>query len=110
MSNVDVKNDFQEWITTIGYDLPDIAALHELIKECKNEDIHIHFCDPEKVDQFMEWFEQQHIETDSSNNILQLFASDRRYMMVEPELKPLRQDPFWTQQGKRTKGKRGRYS
>ena len=36
-------------------------------------------------------------------------ADERRYMLLEPELIPQRQDPFWTQQGKRKKGKRGRY-
>lgn len=45
----------------------------------------------------------------NSGHVFRITATDRRYMLLEPKIEPLKQDPFWTQRGKRTKGKRGRY-
>ena len=108
MSTVNNDEDFQVWINLIHDNLPDIATLRHLIER---QDTTIQIVingNTENVNRFAEHLER-FITID--NNELHDFIKedDRRYMILEPEIEPLRQDPFWAQQGKRTKGKRGRY-
>ena len=108
MSTINDNNDFQAWIDRMYDDLPDIATLRHLV-ESKNQKVVI-FGNAENMNRFIEYFESFEV-IDESNKLktFNIKAHDRRYMLLEPKLKPLRQDPFWTQQGKHKKGKRGRY-
>jgi len=105
------KETFQAWIDVIGNDLPDLAHLRELVEMVEfDEPLQIVICG-RNVELSTEIIRQLEKVTEVARmeNQFPIIAPDRRYMLLEPELKPLRQDPFWTKQGKRKKGKRGRY-
>ena len=108
MSTVNSKDDFQAWIDVMYDKLPDIATLRHLVERTDTTPV-ITICGNENIDQFIEYFENLDFEVNPENTNIYLLNNERRYMLLEPEIEPLRQDPFWTQQGKRKKGKRGRY-
>lgn len=112
------ENDFQAWIDLIGDDLPDLATLRRLVEYMESDQQpRITICGrggnipAELIKQLNESFENfaEVARVDNQFMLHRFIADERRYMLLEPELIPQRQDPFWTQQGKRKKGKRGRY-
>lgn len=119
MNTVDI--DFEAWIDLVSDDLPDLDHLCKLVEIIDSDNPpRVVICGrginvpAEVIKQLNGLFDNTVIQfnpenTNTGDPISELAMLDRRYMLLEPELKPLRQDPFWTQQGKRKKGKRGRY-
>ena len=99
-------------VTTIG-DLPSIKSLQEAMEKCKSGGVCIQFHDPEVLNNFKEYIDQfitvneEDLITDNFQELL--LNNERRYMLLEHIIEPLKRDPFWAQQGKYKKGKRGRY-
>lgn len=113
MSTVNGREDFQAWISMIGDDLPNLEHVRQLVEMIEsNETPRIVICGRGgniSVDVIRQLNELSEVVQFNDQFKLHLLADERRYMLLEPDLIPLRQDPFWAQQGKRTKGKRGRY-
>lgn len=94
------------WVDAVWDKLPDIATLRHLVERTGNGKI-VFYGNPESMNNIKEFLE--HYEHNVIDEAFVIKATDRRYMLIEPDIKPIKKDPFWTQQGKRTKGKRGRY-
>ena len=118
MSSINGKDDLQAWIDLIGDDLPDLATLRRLVEYMESDQQpRIIICGRganlpiEAIKQLTESFGKlaEIARVDGQFMLHRLISDERRYMLLEPELIPQRRDPFWTQQGKRKKGKRGRY-